>query len=75
MFRHFFVLPSLHHLYSSNVAQANCNTTNNQPLKLWKNEKIKAAIISFVQTVTNKNDSNDVPENQRIAVFANDGIL
>lgn len=45
------------------------------PLPSWNEGKIKEAIISFVQTVTDKNSADFVKPADRIATFDNDGTL
>ncbi|WP_418068608.1 HAD family hydrolase [Rhizobium laguerreae] len=45
------------------------------PLPSWNDTASKAAIISFVEKVTGQGSPDFVPENERIAVFDNDGTL
>lgn len=45
------------------------------PLPSWNDTKTKGAIISFVQTVTDKNNPDYVQPADRIATFDNDGTL
>ncbi|MEW9837910.1 HAD family hydrolase, partial [Mesorhizobium marinum] len=45
------------------------------PLPSWKDAASKAAIIAFVESVTDENSDTFVPEKDRIAVFDNDGTL
>ena len=47
----------------------------NDPLPSWREGKAKQQIVSFVQSVTNKNSSQYVAPAERIAVFDNDGTL
>ena len=44
-------------------------------LQSWNDSKAKEAIVNFVKRVTTQNGSEYVPENERIAVFDNDGTL
>ncbi|MCO5063915.1 MAG: haloacid dehalogenase-like hydrolase [Rhizobiaceae bacterium] len=46
-----------------------------EPLASWNDSGPKAAIIDFVEQVTNPSSSEFVPEAERIAVFDNDGTL
>lgn len=48
-------------------------SVNNLPS--WNETEIKKSIISFVETVTNSNSGEFIPEEDRIAVFDNDGTL
>ncbi len=50
-------------------------TENNDPLPSWNNGKAKSSIINFVKEVTDKNSSNFVKPEERIATFDNDGTL
>ncbi|MFL1485616.1 HAD family hydrolase [Marinobacter sp. LN3S78] len=45
------------------------------PLPSWNNTGSKAAIIDFVESVTDKDADTFVPAEDRIAVFDNDGTL
>ncbi|MBK1886078.1 HAD family hydrolase [Marinobacter sp. DY40_1A1] len=45
------------------------------PLPSWKNSDSRAAIITFVETVTDTSSENYVPPADRIATFDNDGTL
>lgn len=45
------------------------------PLPSWANSKAKAAIVTFVEDVTNPGSENYVTPADRIAVFDNDGTL
>lgn len=45
------------------------------PLPSWHDGANKQAIVTFVEKISNKNDKDFVPVNQRIAVFDNDGTL
>jgi phosphoglycolate phosphatase-like HAD superfamily hydrolase len=45
------------------------------PLPSWNDTDAKAAIIEFVEGVTDPNAESFVPEDDRIAVFDNDGTL
>ena len=45
------------------------------PLPSWKNSETKTAILQFVQSATDGQSPNYVPEPERIAVFDNDGTL
>lgn len=45
------------------------------PLPSWKNSETKTAILQFVQSVTDGQSPDYVPEPERIAVFDNDGTL
>ena len=48
---------------------------SNSPLSLWNESSVKTSIITFVESVTDENSSDFVPEKERIAVFDNDGTL
>lgn len=52
-----------------------CTLAQNEPLADWNDGPTKQAIITFVKKVTDKNSPDYVPENERIAVFDNDGTL
>jgi len=41
----------------------------------WNDGAAKTAVINFVKEVTNENDPNYIPADDRIAVFDNDGTL
>ena len=45
------------------------------PLPSWNDTDAKAAIIAFVESVTDPESDDFVPEPARIAVFDNDGTL
>lgn len=45
------------------------------PLPSWKNSETKTAILQFVQSVTDVQSPDYVPEPERITVFDNDGTL
>lgn len=45
------------------------------PLPSWHEGTVKASITTFVAAVTDKASTEFVPENERIAVFDNDGTL
>jgi phosphoglycolate phosphatase-like HAD superfamily hydrolase len=45
------------------------------PLPSWNDTETKAAILAFVDSVTNPDSDKFVPEPARIAVFDNDGTL
>ncbi|WP_376775265.1 MULTISPECIES: HAD family hydrolase [Rhizobium] len=45
------------------------------PLPSWNDTASKAAIVSFVEKVIGQGSPDFVPENERIAVFDNDGTL
>jgi phosphoglycolate phosphatase-like HAD superfamily hydrolase len=45
------------------------------PLPSWNDGSTKAAIVHFVEEVTNENGPRFVPQAQRIATFDNDGTL
>ncbi|WP_432431678.1 HAD family hydrolase [Rhizobium leguminosarum] len=45
------------------------------PLPSWNDTASKAAIVSFVEKVTGQGSPDFVPENERVAVFDNDGTL
>ncbi len=49
--------------------------TINSSLSLWNESPVKTSIITFVESVTDKNSSGFVPTKERIAVFDNDGTL
>ncbi len=46
-----------------------------QPLASWNDTPSKAAILRFVDQVTDESSPHFVPANERIAVFDNDGTL
>ena len=48
-------------------------TGNN--LALWKDTLIKKSILDFVERITDKESKDHIPEEERIAVFDNDGTL
>lgn len=50
-------------------------STAAEPLASWNDGDTKAAIIQFVERVTDKNSPDFVPPPQRIATFDNDGTL
>ncbi len=45
------------------------------PLPSWRDGAAKAAIVGFVQRVTDPNGPDFVPERERVATFDNDGTL
>jgi len=51
------------------------NTIATEPLASWKDTPTKAAIVNFVQRVTEKDSPDFIPIDQRIATFDNDGTL
>ncbi|MFV0571559.1 MAG: HAD family hydrolase [Xanthomarina gelatinilytica] len=50
-------------------------TIKTDPLPSWNEGKTKAAIIDYINDVTNKESANFIPELDRIATFDNDGTL
>ena len=46
-----------------------------EALPSWNNGAVKSAIVEFVTAVTNPGSQDFLPENERIAVFDNDGTL
>nr|WP_235939228.1 HAD family hydrolase [Achromobacter aestuarii] len=46
-----------------------------EPLPSWRDGPSKQAIVAFVETVTNAGTPDFVPQEDRIAVFDNDGTL
>lgn len=48
---------------------------NNDPLPSWNDGQAKAAIVKFVQRVSDQNSPDFVPVAERIATFDNDGTL
>lgn len=46
-----------------------------EPLSSWNDGKVKNAIVKFVKTVTDESSDKFIPEDERIAVFDNDGTL
>lgn len=50
-------------------------TLQNDPLPSWNDGAAKQAILDFVAAVTTESGDQFVPENDRIAVFDNDGTL
>jgi phosphoglycolate phosphatase-like HAD superfamily hydrolase len=57
--------------YSS---RQNVNTTND-PLDLWNEGTSKAAILTFIKTVTDANNPEFLPGKDRMAVFDMDGTI
>jgi phosphoserine phosphatase len=51
------------------------NTIATEPLASWNDTPTKAAIVNFVQRVTEKDSPDFIPIDQRIATFDNDGTL
>jgi len=49
--------------------------STSDPLPAWNEGTAKRAIIDFVRRVTTDDSLDFVPENERIAVFDNDGTL
>ncbi|WP_082886242.1 HAD family hydrolase [Flavisolibacter tropicus] len=49
--------------------------TDNDPLPAWNNGKIKQAIISYIQQITDSTSTHFIPVIDRIATFDNDGTL
>ncbi len=45
------------------------------PLPSWSESENKQAILDYVEVVTEKNSTNYIPEEDRIATFDNDGTL
>jgi hypothetical protein len=45
------------------------------PLPSWNDRKVKLAIIDYIRTVTDSNNPNYIPIEDRIATFDNDGTL
>ena len=41
----------------------------------WNDTPTKQAIVDFVSEVTDQNNTNHVPPEERVAVFDNDGTL
>ncbi len=64
--RNFFLFLLLFYYLSCSV---------NSPLPSWNDTQVKESIIKFIDNVTRKNSNNFLPEEQRIAVFDNDGTL
>jgi len=56
------------------VLAAGCTNTGD-PLPSWNEGAAKTSIMDFVQRSTTPSSSDFVPENERIAVFDNDGTL
>jgi phosphoserine phosphatase len=50
-------------------------TAGRDSLSGWQDTPAKGAILAFVERVTKANTADFVPENERIAVFDNDGTL
>lgn len=50
-------------------------STVNDELSSWSNTKVKKEIISYINEITDKNSLYFIPEDERFAVFDNDGTL
>ena len=50
-------------------------TLANDPLPSWNEGDVKSSIVDFVSRVTDPNDTDFVPSDERIATFDNDGCL
>jgi len=49
--------------------------STSDPLPSWNEGTAKRAIVEFVRRVTTDDSLDFVPENERVAVFDNDGTL
>ena len=58
---------------AANLSRA--NEPGADPLPSWNDTDTKAAIVEFVELVTDESGDGFVPEPERIAVFDNDGTL
>jgi hypothetical protein len=58
---------------NTRAAASEANAARGDPLPSWNDGSAKAAIISFVRTTTDKNNSKFVPPKERIATFDQDG--
>ncbi len=54
-----------------------CSGAGPEPIRCrsWNDTAPKAAIVAFVEKVTEHGSADFVPESERIAVFDNDGTL
>lgn len=62
-------------VFTAIIGSAPGRTVNAADLPSWNETKSKAAIVEFVQRVTDKKSKDYVPPAERIAVFDNDGCL
>jgi len=47
----------------------------NNILPSWNDTEIKRSILKFIERISNKDSEDFIPEENRIAVFDNDGTL
>ncbi len=69
---------STRHIVAGAIVTLAClswSTVPAETLQSWRDGPTRAAIIDFVQTVTNPESADYVPPSERIAVFDNDGTL
>ncbi|OYD71884.1 HAD family hydrolase [Rhodococcus sp. OK302] len=59
----------------SNPLGGDANSDAHDPLLTWQAGESKRAIVNFVERVTTRGDPDEVPPEDRIAVFDNDGTL
>lgn len=59
----------------SNPLGGDANSDAHDPLLTWQAGESKRAIVDFVERVTTRGDPDEVPAEDRIAVFDNDGTL
>lgn len=59
----------------SNPLGGDANSDAHDPLLTWQAGESKRAIVDFVERVTTRGDPDEVPPEDRIAVFDNDGTL
>ncbi len=57
------------------ISTAKLTAAQSDPLASWNDGSAKQAIVDFVHAVTDKNNPEFVPPEERIAVFDNDGTL
>jgi haloacid dehalogenase-like hydrolase len=59
--------------HSTPFAPSGAYAADTDPMPSWKDGAAKKAILEFVKTTTDKNDSKFVPPEERIATFDQDG--
>ncbi len=58
-----------------NEATQALNESSTDPLRSWNEGESKESIVQFVESVTDSNSEDFIPEADRIATFDNDGTL
>lgn len=51
------------------------NIASDDPLNLWNEGSAKTSILTFIKTVTDKNNQDFIPVKARVAVFDMDGTI